>query len=432
MKFLITIALIVPFNLLNAQSELNLTAEEMAFETETQMIEWRRHFHQNPELSNREVNTGKKIAEELRSMGIEVQEGVAKTGVIGILKGAKPGPVVALRADIDALPITERTSLPFASNVVTEFNGAKTGVMHACGHDSHMAIVLATASVLSKMKEDLSGTVKFIFQPAEEGPPPGEEGGAALMIKEGALKSPDVDVIFGLHIDAGSQSGQISYKAEGIMAASDRFEINIKGVQAHGSTPWNSVDPISVAAQVVNGLQYIISRNVELTKEAAVISVGILQAGVRFNIIPEEAKIVGTIRTLDKETQKMIWEKIETTAKNIAATAGATADVEIVNNAALTYNDPDLMQKMLPSLARSTTPELLFNTKAVTPAEDFSFFQEKVPGIYFFVGAAGDKGPGRLLSRHHTPEFEIDEKAFMTGLKAMLNLTLDYMAMHKN
>ncbi|QSE98120.1 amidohydrolase [Fulvivirga lutea] len=430
MKYLIILLLFIPFSL-SAQNDLNSKAIEMAKSAEPKMVEWRRHFHQNPELSNREVNTSKKIAAELKAMGIEVQTGIAKTGVVGILKGGKPGPVVALRADIDALPITERTGLPFASEVTTEFNGNNTGVMHACGHDMHMTIVLAAAKILSEMRKDLPGTVKFIFQPAEEGPPPGEEGGASLMVKEGVLKNPDVEAIFGLHIDAGSYTGQISYKSEGIMAASDRFEINIKGKQSHGSKPWSSVDPISVAAQIINSLQYIVSRNVELTKEAAVISVGIVQAGVRFNIIPEEAKIVGTIRTLDKPTQKMIWEKIESTAKNIAEIAGATAEVQIESNALLTYNDPELMAKMLPSLAKSTKPELLYNTKAITPAEDFSYFQEEIPGLYFFVGAGGDNPSGGLIDGHHTPEFNPEEAAMLTGLKAMLNLTLDYMQMEQ-
>ncbi len=273
--------------------EINKRAEQLALDLQPKMIEWRRNFHENPELSNREFQTAEKIAKHLRGLGIEVQTNVAKTGVVGILKGGKPGPVVALRADIDALPVTERTKVDFASSVTTTFNGMETGVMHACGHDAHMAILMAAAEVLSKIKNDIPGTVKFIFQPAEEGPPNGEEGGAALMVNEGVLKSPDVDVIFGLHIAAGKPIGTISYKPEGIMAASDRFIIKVHGKQAHGSTPWLSVDPIVTATQIITGLQTIVSRQTELTKEAAVISVGMVQAGLRYNIIPEEAVITG-------------------------------------------------------------------------------------------------------------------------------------------
>ena len=289
--------------------DLNKMAMNKAEKIQKKVIEWRRYFHEHPELSNREFNTAEKIAEHLKGLGLEVKEGVAHTGVIGLLKRDEDGPVVALRADIDGLPVTERNDLPYKSEVVAEYNGQKTGVMHACGHDTHIAILMGVAEVLSGMRDELNGTVKFIFQPAEEGPPPGEKGGASLMVEEGALTNPNVDVIFGLHIAAGTPLGQISYKSGGFMAASDRFEVKVKGKQAHGSTPWASIDPIAVSTQIINSLQYIISRNAELTKEAAVITVGMIQAGVRYNIIPEEARFVGTIRTLDMEMQKMIHEK---------------------------------------------------------------------------------------------------------------------------
>lgn len=412
----------------SSAQELNKLAMQNAESIEDKVIEWRRYFHENPELSNREFNTAKKIAAHLRSLGMEVQEGVAKTGVVGILKGGKKGPVVALRADIDALPVTERTNIPFKSEVIATYNGQETGVMHACGHDSHIAILMGVASVLFELKADLKGTVKFIFQPAEEGAPPGEEGGASLMVEEGVLDNPAVDVIFGLHMAAGTPLGQISYKSGGFMAASDRFEIKVKGKQAHGSTPWASIDPIAISTQIINSLQYIISRNAELTNEAAVITVGMIQAGVRYNIIPEEARFVGTIRTLDIGMQDMIHDKIRATASHIAAISGASATVEIVNNAPLTYNDPDLTGKMLKSLKKSTAAGQVVAIKAVTGAEDFSYFQEKIPGLYFFIGGKpANETYIQPLAGHHTPDFIMDESGMITGLKALLNLTIDYM-----
>ena len=336
---------------LDAQ-KLNDKAQAMAVEIEAKVIEWRRHFHANPELSNREFKTAEKIAEHLTALGIDVETGVAKTGVVGILKGGKSGPVVALRADIDALPVTERTPVPFASTVKSEYNGVETGVMHACGHDTHIAILMGVAEVLSKMRKELKGTVKFIFQPAEEGAPPGEEGGAELMVKEGVLKNPDVDVIFGLHIAAGTDVGRITYKPGGTMAAADRFVIKIKGKQAHGSTPWSSVDPIVTAAQVINGLQTVVSRQTELTKEAAVVSVGMIHGGVRNNIIPEEVEMIGTIRTLDTEMQEKVHNDIKRTAIKIAESQGASAEVDIQIGYPVTYNDPALTLKMLPSLEK--------------------------------------------------------------------------------
>jgi amidohydrolase len=409
--------------------KLQTKIEQQAKELEPKVIEWRRHFHQYPELSNRETKTGAYIAEHLKKLGLEVQYPVAKTGVVALLKGPKPGPVIALRADIDALPVTERNSLPFASKERTTYNDQETGVMHACGHDSHTAILMAVAEILTKNKADLKGTIKFIFQPAEEGAPAGEEGGAALMVKEGVLENPKVDVIFGMHIMSIAPLGQISYKPAGMMAAADWFSIKVKGRQAHGSAPWMSIDPIVVSAQIINGLQTIISRQTELTKEAAVLTVGRIQSGIRENIIPEEAIMAGTIRTLDVDMQNKIHEKIKLTATKIAESAGATAEVNIDRKFPLTYNDPALTQKMVPSLEKAAGKEKVVLIPAVTGSEDFSEYQKVVPGFFFFVGAMPpDQDPTKVPS-HHTPDFMIDERGFITGLKAMLNVTLDYMYM---
>lgn len=391
---------------------------------EDQVIEWRRDFHQNPELSNREFETAKKIAAHLESLGIETETGVAKTGVVGILKGDKPGKTVALRADIDALPVTERNELPFKSEVETEFLGSKTGVMHACGHDTHTAILMGVAEILSENKDKINGTVKFIFQPAEEGPPPGEEGGAKLMIKEGVLQNPDVDAIFGLHINAATPVGTIKYKPEGTMAAVERFVINVKGKQAHGSAPWSGVDPILISAKIIDGLQTIISRNAELTESASVITVGKITSGVRFNIIPESAEMIGTVRTLDPENKKLILQRMNDMVPAIAKAYGGDATIEFQNNTSITFNDPALTQKMLPTLKKVAGPENVILRKATTGGEDFSYFQEKVPGFYFFLGGQPlDAEP----TRHHTPDFYIDESGLLLGVKTMTQLTIDYL-----
>lgn len=431
MRKLILGALLLPALGTMAQSNAKLQAklDQEALAIEKKVIEWRRHIHQNPELSNREFKTGAYIAEHLRKLGLEVQHPVAKTGVLGILRTGKPGPVIALRADIDALPVTERNSLPFASKVTTTFNGQETGVMHACGHDSHVAILMGVAEILVKNKNDLKGTIKFLFQPAEEGAPAGEEGGADLMVKEGLLENPQVDVIFGLHIQSISPIGRITYRPAGLMAASDWFSIKVKGRQSHGSAPWMGVDPIVVSAQIINGLQTIISRQTELTKEAAVITVGRMQAGIRENIIPEEAFMAGTIRTLDEAMQDKIHEKIRLTATKIAESAGATAEVTIEKKTPVTFNDPALTEKMVASLRKAAGPENVIRINAVTGAEDFAFYQKKVPGFFFFVGAMPPDQEMSRVPAHHTPDFMIDERAFLTGIKAMLNVTVDYMYM---
>lgn len=391
---------------------------------ESKVIEWRRDIHEHPELSNREFETAKKIAAHLQSLGIETQTGVGKTGVVGILKGDHPGKTVALRADIDALPVTEQNDLPFKSTIETEFLGSKTGVMHACGHDTHTAILMGVAEILSQHTDKINGTVKFIFQPAEEGPPPGEEGGAALMIKEGVLKNPDVDAIFGLHINAATPVGTIRYKPEGTMAAVERFVINVKGVQAHGSAPWSGVDPILISAKIIDGLQTIISRNAELTESASVITVGKITSGVRFNIIPETAEMIGTVRTLDPDNKKLILDRMRELVPQIAKAYGGEATIEIQNNTAITYNDPQLTSEMLPTLKKVAGEGNVELVKATTGGEDFSFFQENVPGLYFFLGGMPkDAEP----TRHHTPGFFVDESGLLLGVKTMSQLAIDYL-----
>lgn len=413
--------LFIPFL---SMSQYGLEKEIAAIESK--VIEWRRYFHENPELSNREFNTAKKIAEHLKSLGIETQTGIAKTGVVGILKGKRPGKVIALRADTDALPVTEITDVPFKSTVKTTFLGKETGVMHACGHDTHTAILMGVAEILAK-NNDFAGTVKFIFQPAEEGPPPGEEGGASLMVKEGVLKNPDVDAIFGLHISAGMDVGKINYKPGGAMASSQRFVINVKGKQTHGSSPWSGVDPILVSAKIIDGLQTIISRESQLTNEAAVISVGKITSGVRFNIIPETAELIGTIRTLDYNMRSMINKRMKEMAPAIAKAYGATATVSISDTAPITYNDLALTAQTLPSLEQAAGKENVFLAKAITGAEDFAFFQEKVPGFYFFIGGKPLDVKPEDATSHHTPSFYIDESGMILGVKAFIQIVHDYL-----
>lgn len=406
---------------------LKAKTDKKAESVESKVIAFRRDFHQNPELSNREFKTAEKIATQLRALGLEVQTGVGKTGVVGILKGGKPGPVVALRADMDALPVVERVDIPFASKATGEYNGQAVGVMHACGHDSHMAILLGTAEVLASVKNDLKGTVKFIFQPAEEGAPDGEEGGAALMVKEGVLQNPNVDVIFGLHISAQTEVGKINYRPKGAMASSDWFKIKIKGKQAHGASPWQGIDPIVTASQVILGLQTIVSRNVNITESAAVVSVGKITSGVRSNIIPEELEMDGTIRTLDSDVQELIHARMKQIVTNIAESAGATAEVNITKQTLITYNDPDLTEEMLPTLQATAGKNNVILAPAMTGAEDFSFYQDKVPGLFIFLGGMPKNKNVAETASHHTPDFYIDESGFVLGIKALTNLTVDYM-----
>ncbi len=394
---------------------------------EKKVIEWRHDIHQNPELSNREFRTAKKVADHLRSLGMEVQTGVAHTGVVGLLKGKRPGKVVALRADMDALPVTERNALPYRSKVMAEYNGQEVGVMHACGHDTHVAILMGVAEHLSK-NNDFAGAVKFIFQPAEEGAPEGETGGAKLMVEEGVLENPKVDAIFGLHINSGTHVGEINYKPGGTMAASQRFVIKIKGQQAHGSTPWQSKDPIVTAAQIIDGLQTIISRNAELTKEAAVISVGSIHGGVRFNIIPETVEMIGTIRTLDREMKEKIRKRMQQLVPKIAEAYGAEATIEIQDGTDITFNDPALTAQMLPTLEKVAGKENINLIKAITGAEDFSYYQQKVPGVFFFLGGTPLDMAEADAPSHHTPDFIIDDSSMLLGVKALSQMALDYLS----
>lgn len=400
---------------------------QAADKVDNQCIAWRRDFHEHPELSNRETRTAKIVADHLRSLGLEVKEGVAKTGVVGILKGSKPGPVIGLRADMDALPVTERVALPFASKATAQYNEQQVGVMHACGHDTHTAMLMSVATVLSSMKKDLAGTVKFIFQPAEEGAPNGEEGGAPLMIKEGALEAPKVDVMFGLHINAQTPVGQIKYREEGMMAAADWFSIKIRGKQSHGAQPWLGIDPVVIGAQIINGLQTIVSRQMELTKEPVVISTTIFKGGVRQNIIPEEVELAGTIRTLDKDMQKDVWERVRRTATNIAEASGATAEVTFESKTLVTYNNPKLTQQILPSLKKAAGAENVLPMNAVMGAEDFSFFGDKVPAVFLYLGGMPAGKDPATTAAHHTPDFYIDESGMKTGIKAFCFIVLDYL-----
>ena len=393
---------------------------------ESKVIKWRHHIHQNPELSNREFKTSEYVATQLKSLGIDVQTGVAHTGVVGILKGKKGGKVVALRADMDALPVVERNDLPYKSEVTSVFNGQETGVMHACGHDTHVAILMGVAEVLSKNR-NFPGTVKFIFQPAEEGPPPGEEGGAKLMVKEGVLENPKVDAIFGLHINSGTHVGKITYKPGGMMAASQRFVIKVKGKQAHGSTPWQSVDPIVTSVQIINGLQTLISRESELTEEGAVISVGSIHSGIRFNIIPESLEMIGTIRTLNRDMKELIRIRMQEMVPTIAQAYRAEATVDIQDGADITFNNEALTEKMIPTLERVAGKENVYEINAITGAEDFSYFQNEVPGLFFFLGGTPLDMKESEAPSHHTPSFIVDDASMKLGVKALSNLAVDFL-----
>lgn len=391
------------------------------------VIGWRRDIHQHPELGNREVRTAAMVAAHLQSLGIDVKTGVGKTGVVGLLKGARPGPVVALRADMDALPITERNALAFKSTVTTDYNGKTTGVMHACGHDSHVAMLMGAAEVLASVRSELRGTVKFIFQPCEEGPPTGEEGGAKLMVKEGVLDNPKVDVIFGQHIASGTNVGTFTYRPGSVSAENDIFKITIHGKQSHGAAPWSGVDPIVTGAQIILGLQTIVSRNLPLTEQAAVLTVGAFHAGNRENIIPEEATMIGTIRTLDTTMRNTMYRRIREVVNNIAASAGATADVSISMEDAMLVNNKDLTTRMVPTLQALAGVSNVMLVPSGMGSEDFAYFAQQVTGFFFSTGARPtDKKPGQVS--HHSPDFQIDESSFSIGVKALCHLTVDYMA----
>ena len=399
---------------------------------EQKVIDWRHDIHQNPELGNREFRTAGLIAKHLESLGIDVQTEVGVTGVVGILKGNKPGPVVALRADMDALPVEEKNDLPYASKVKTTYNGNETSVMHACGHDGHVAILMGVAEILSGMKTDLKGTVKFIFQPAEEGAPSGEEGGAELMVKEGVLENPQVDVIFGLHLEAFYEVGTISYRSAGIMAGVNDMKITVKGKPTHGAYPWVGIDPIVVSAQIITSLQTIVSRNVTLTDNPAVVTIGAINGGNRSNIIPEQVEMLGTIRTFTNEDEAFVLKRIREIVELTAQAAGTTATVELPYSTRfpVTFNDEKLTSLMLPTLEKTAGKENVILIPPTTGAEDFSYFAQKVPGLYFFVGATTKGRDLKTVGDHHTPQFLMDDSAFKTGVNAMCNLVLDYMELN--
>ena len=400
--------------------------EQLINDNLNQTIDLRHWFHENAELSNREFKTAARIAEELEKIGYKPVTGVAKTGVVAILNAGKPGPVVGLRADIDGLPVKERANIPWASKMKGIYNGEEVPVMHACGHDMHTAILLTTAKILYEIKDQIPGQVKFIFQPAEEGAPPGEEGGAELMVKEGVLKNPDVDAIFGLHVWSGLYAGQVYLRPEGIMAAVNEFRIDLKGAQTHGSTPWTGRDPIVTAAQIVNSLQTIVSRSLPLTEAGAVVTIGSIHGGVRSNIIPEDLYMLGTIRTLDNNMKATVLERLEQIVYNVAESNNIEAKITYLVSYPITYNDPYLYEEILPTLERVNGEKNVHLMKAITGAEDFSYFQEKVPGTYFFIGGSKSDVDLSTVAPHHTPDFYVDDSAISTGIRSMVSLTIDY------
>src|SRR5215208_496971 len=413
-----------------APDSIHREVDRRAADVNAQVIAWRRDLHEHPELGNREVRTSGIVAAELHRLGLEVRAGVAKTGVVAVLRGGRPGPVMALRADMDALPVTEQVDVPFKSTVTTEYDGKRVGVMHACGHDAHTAMLLGAATVLSAMKAQLAGSVVFLFQPAEEGPPTGEEGGAALMIKEGALDAPKVDAIFGLHVFSGhglGTAGSLVVRPGGIMAASDRVAITVKGRQTHGAQPWAGVDPIVVAAQIVTGLQTIVSRQMDLTTGPVVVTIGTMQAGDRYNVVPDEARMTGTLRSFDPDMRRELQRRVEQTALRIAESAGAVAEVRFSNGTPVTWNDPALTRATIPSLQRVAASGFDPNVAPMTPAEDFSRYQEKVPGVFFFLGVNPAGVERASAAPNHSPRFFVDESALVTGVRAMASVAVDYL-----
>jgi amidohydrolase len=431
-KILLAVLVVTLMTQLNAQNNIAALKQKVVTATdqiESKCISWRREIHQHPELGNNEFRTAKLIADHLRKLGLEVKEGVAKTGVVGLLKSGKPGPCIGLRADMDALPIIEKTDLSFASKEKSSYNGQDVGVMHACGHDTHVAMLMSVAEILTGMKNDLKGSVKFIFQPSEEGPPEGEEGGAPLMVKEGVMDDPKVDVIFGLHIESNIEMGHIEYKPGSFMASSDWFTIKVKGKGSHGAQPWLSIDPIQISAQIIEGLQSIVSRQSDLTKAPVVITVGRIDGGVRNNIIPDECTMYGTIRTLDANMQNDVHERLRQTVTKIAEAGGATAEVIIDTKTLVTYNTPELVKKMVPSLQSAAGINNVKEREWVTGAEDFSYYGTKAPSFFFYLGGMPKGNDPKKAPPHHTAEFFIDESGMKTGIKAFCDIVIDYMNM---
>ncbi|MBX3243119.1 MAG: amidohydrolase [Acidobacteria bacterium] len=411
-----------PIFAINVNDEIDAAAERLL----PKVIEWRRHLHQNPELGNREFKTAKYVEDHLRKLGFEVRTKIAHTGVVGILKGGQPGPVVGLRADMDALPVEERNDLAYRSKAKTEYNGQTVGVMHACGHDTHVAMLMGAAELLAGMKDKIKGTVVFIFQPAEEGPPAGEEGGASLMVKEGVMDNPKIDAIFGIHINSKTPAGVIRYKSGSMMAAADFFEVKIRGKQTHGAYPWQGADPIVATAQIINGLQTIVSRRSDLTKAPVVVTIGRINGGVRENIIPEEVVLGGTIRTLDPDMHKQVHAQFRETITKIAESQGVTAEIKIDTLTKVTYNTPELVTKMLPSLQKAAGKDNVIESEWVMGAEDFSFYRDKAPAFFFWLGGMSPDKNAADAAPHHTPDFLIDDSRLDVGVKAFANLVFDY------
>ena len=413
------------------QQALYKKIEQLSHDLESQVIVWRRDFHQNPELSNREFRTAKLVADHLRNLKMDVQTEVAHTGVVGLLNAGKNGPVVALRADMDALPVTEETGLPFASTVRTTYNGQEVGVMHACGHDAHTSILMGAASVLARLKDDLPGEVKFIFQPSEEGAPNGEEGGAGLMIREGVLENPRPGAIFGLHVFPGPL-GLIGYRSGPIMASSDGLRITVRGHQTHGAIPWAGVDPIVIASQIVLGLQTIVSRQVDLARTPAIVSIGIIQGGVRSNIIPEEVSLVGTIRCFDQQQREMIHRRVREIAEGIASSAGGSAVVSTSMGGTVLINDSDLTDEMIPSFVRAAGEENVQMIPPITASEDFALYAREIPTIFFSLGITPRDADPATVAMNHNPKFYVDEAALIVGVKAFAYLVVDYLFSHQS
>ena len=429
----ITLINVFSFQLEAQKSNYNEIIVKSADKIQQKVINWRHDIHQHPELGNREFRTAELVTKHLQSLGIEVKTKVGVTGVVGILKGDKPGPVIALRADMDALPVEEVNDLLFASKVKTIYNGKETSVMHACGHDAHVAILMGVAELLSGMKKELKGTVKFIFQPAEEGAPFGEQGGAELMMKEGVMENPKVEVIFGLHMASQLEVGNLTYRPAGTLAGVGDFKITVKGKPSHGSKPWSSVDPILVASQIVVGLQQIVSRNVNLTENVAVVTVGAINGGNRSNIIPSQVEMLGDVRSFSNEDETFIYSRIRQIAEKTAEAAGATAVVEMPyeSHNPVTFNNIELTKAMLPSLQNSAGIDNVLLVAANTGAEDFSFYAQKVPGLFFFLGGMSKGKDPKTAGPHHTPEFIIEDTSFKLGLIAFCNLVFDYAEINK-
>lgn len=407
-------------------SDINTELKSANKSVSEKVIKWRRHLHQYPELSNREFETAKYVAKHLRSLGLEVQTGVAHTGVVAKLKGGKKGPLIALRADMDALPVKEQVDLPFASTQTTEYKGNTVGVMHACGHDNHVAILMAAAESLVKIKDQLAGDILFVFQPAEEGAPDGEEGGAELMLKEGLFKEKP-EAVFGLHVTSSLNTGQIGFREGPLMASADKFTITVKGRQTHGSRPWNGVDPIVASSQIIMATQTIASRQVDVTKAPSVVSFGAINGGVRNNIIPDEVEMVGTIRTFDQEMRADIKKRLAKTAEMVAESGGAEAHVHIDHGYPVTVNDVELTKKMTPTLAGVVGKENLITTPLITGAEDFSYYALETPGMFFFLGVTPKGQDAVTAPSNHSPHFFADEKALQLGVNAMTQLVVDYL-----